>query len=45
MVDHEFYDKDCEAHKALKAKVNGVPDMKVDGLMTIFYEPTVVGNL
>jgi hypothetical protein len=44
MVDHDYYDKHCGAHKILKENVVST-GVKVDGLMTIFYQPTVVSRI
>lgn len=41
MEDHMFYDGECEAHNALKVKVKSA--LKVDGVLTVFYEPGASG--
>jgi hypothetical protein len=43
LEDMEYYDKECEAHKKLKAKV--AAELEVNGVMTVFYTPGLSASL
>lgn len=38
-----YYDKECEAHRLLKAKA--AKELDVKGAMTVFYTPTISVSL
>jgi len=40
--DMKYYDDDCEAHKTLKL---GAKSLGVEGIMTVYYPPTVLATL
>jgi len=42
MEDMVYYDNDCEAHKTLKA---GMKTCEPEGIMTVFYTPSVVASI
>lgn len=42
MEDMVYYDNDCEAHKTLKA---GMKACEPEGIMTVFYTPSVVASI
>ncbi|KAH8811632.1 hypothetical protein F5884DRAFT_749999 [Xylogone sp. PMI_703] len=37
--DMDYYDTECEAHKVLKTKAK---DLNVEGILTVYYHPTIV---
>jgi len=42
LEDMAYYDNGCEAHKTLKASTK---DLGVEGVLTVYYSPTVVAAL
>ncbi|KJZ69004.1 hypothetical protein HIM_11606 [Hirsutella minnesotensis 3608] len=40
--DMEYFDNDCDAHKALKAVGRGT--LTIDGILTVFFKPRVMGG-
>jgi len=44
--DHDFYDKDCPAHKVFKQTLAGRGiDVLQQGIMTVFYTPAVTSYI
>ena len=41
LEDMKYYDEECAAHQALK---KGAMSLGVEGLMTVYFKPQVVGG-